>query len=145
MQFSSITNNFQYTWSTVHIKINIHDTTPILQNSQHMQYHNQLPYQGKFYNILPLNQNFTNVLQLKTYIKLLSPTTLQNLNTRLLIIKQVRIFLADLHLTFSSGFLYPVMFPQNLYQRDGLATQDLIPPIQDPNWSLLIRGILFYL
>ena len=137
--------HFQHTWFTVHLIINIHDTTPILQYSQHMQYHNQLPYQGKLYNILPLNQNITNVLQLKTYIKLLSPTTLQNSNTRLHVNKQVRIILGDLQLTFPSGFLHSVMFPQHVPQRDGLATQDLIPPIQDPNRSLLIRGILIYL
>ena len=122
MQFSSISNHFQHTWFTVHIIINIQDTTPILQYSQHKQYYNQLPYQGKFYNILPLNQNITNVSQLKTYIKLLSPAILQNLNTRLLINKQVWIFLADFQFTFPSGFPHSVMFPQNLYQRDGLAT-----------------------
>ena len=137
--------HFQHTWFTVHIIIYIHDTIPILQYSQHMQFHKQLPYQGKFYNILPLNQNIINVLQLKTYIKLLSPTTLQYLNIRLLINEPVRIFLTDFQFTFLSGFLYSVMFPQNLYQRNGLATQDLVPPIQDPNRFLLIRGIIIYL
>ena len=124
MQFSSTFNYFQHTWFTVHIIINIHDTAPILQYSRHMQYHNQLPYQGKFYNILPLNQNITNVLQLKTYIKLLSPAILQNLNTRLQIDKHVRIFLADFQLTFPSGFFHSVMLPQDYYQGNGLASPD---------------------
>ena len=81
MQFPFNFNSFQY-------YIQFHDRTLIQQYIQHIIVTLNFHIEASF-KILSLNQNILNVFQLKTYIKLLSSTILQNLNTQLQINKHV--------------------------------------------------------